>query len=871
MIHNRFLSFCTIISVFSCFTLGSCSDDVEIVSEGDEYATVTFDADLDAGIESRAISDGLSVNKIDVLVFDGQELVQRIPDQAFNPAGGNNLKLRLLSNRTYSVIFWAYNSSNNSCAYTLSDAGEVSVDYDNYAIIDNFSNIEQLDAFYAKESVTISGNNSSQNVTLTRPFAQVNFADNATKPVNGTHSCEITYTSLPNKFSLLSGTATGSVDNVKFTFNRFTDEELTVGVTAYYYVASNYIFVPQDGKVSATCVLKDGNTEITNKTVNDIVVAANKRTNICGTIVQAPEDKWDGTVSLPLSTDEQSRYIISSTANLAWLAQNGTTLEPNRTFVITKDLDMNNKSLQTVKLPVGSTVEGGEHTVKNLNINGGGLFGDVTNLTVKNLTVDGLTMIGAATHVGALVNTLKGTGAFTGVAVKNAVVSTTNGAAGGFVGYVVRKSEKDRTETLALTFSNSTIASTTIAGSKSEGKFVGLLSGYDNAETVSFDATCTVADNVTIADFASPYREGNEGFWLAETDYSKYNGWLGDETYNRGTVNYGGSRFIPCWDGSKTVEPLTDNGAKLIYSAFDLAKLQGGNVGTIKLMENVDMEYDLDGASKAGVRMNIFTPLNTLTKLEGNYKTIYNISIRDNHYGGFVKSESCASTFENVTFDGADIRVTHEESSGDAYVGTLRGYAYAKTIINNVNVKNCYLYGVNKMGGLCGGIFADLECSNNSVSSCYFENYNSGVTDNLGFLSNGEIGGLIGFIAGNSTIENCKTSANTFYCLGVDDNILTAGRHINGFIGDIRTPNAEVIRINSCSSVNNVFNTENGRRAQDVYTYSENIGSFFKPNYVSKTLDLMGCCYYISLVVITDTKGTLYVDGDEYKVVMNKS
>jgi hypothetical protein len=112
--------------------------------------------------------------------------------------------------------------------------------------------------------------------------------------------------------------------------------------------------------------------------------------------------------------------------------------------------------------------------------------------------------------------------------------------------------------------------------------------------------------------------------------------------------------------------------------------------------------------------------------------------------------------------------VTHG-SEGDAYVGTLRGFAYANTTIENVHVRNGYLYGVNKMGGLCGGIFSTVTCSNSSVQNYHFENYDSEVVSG-GFKANGEIGGLIGFIQVNdastvNTISNCYVKENSFNCV----------------------------------------------------------------------------------------------------------
>ncbi len=344
---------------------------------------------------------------------------------------------------------------------------------------------------------------------------------------------------------------------------------------------------------------------------------------------------------------------------------------------------------------------------------------------------------------------------------------------------------------------------TNVLGESATGHFVGLLRGYDPNEHLTFNSNCTLTLSATAAqanDFVSPYREGNEGAWLAANDYSKYDGWLGKEECYRGTVMLGGVRFIPCWDGTTKITPLTDGSTKLIYSAFDLASLQGAAAGSIKLMENVCMEYDLDGASKDGTRNHIFKSLSTLTKLDGNGKTIYNISIRDNYYGGFVKSESCASTFENVTFDGADIRVTHDASEGNAYVGTLRGFAYEATTINNVHVKNGYLYGVCKMGGLCGGIFSKITCTNSSVTNYDIENYDSKIVSD-GFKANGEIGGLIGYItmldaSTVNEISNCTVSDNNFNCVTYSATLWD--RSVAPFIGDIRTQEAGSVKINNC-------------------------------------------------------------------------
>lgn len=859
--------------------LAGCSDEgfEQTVGNGDA-ATITFRTRLDTDIKSRAISDGTTVDKLLVAVYEGETSPVETyrTECVLSDALTEGVELRLLSGHSYKVLFWAFDEDNT--AYTISDRGVITADYAGY-LNGGFAKMEQLDAFCAVSSVTVSGNK-AESIILTRPFAQLNFADNATQPVAGIHESEITFDNIALSFNPFTGKSVGEEVEKTFTFTDFTDETLESNGATYYYIATNYLFVPASGTVSATCRLKqaDNGTVITEHALPSIAIAANKRTNVLGTLVQQPEDVWDGITLTEPAIDSQNRYILDEASDLAWLAKNGNTLQQNRTFVVTKDLNMNNRALASVQLPQGSTVEGGGHTLRNIVVTDGGLFGDVTDFTLSNLTVDQITTTGATGHVGVLVNTLRGNGSFTSVSVKNAGVSTANGAAGSMVGYVVRKSEKDRSEALALSFKDCHIESTSVSGSASEGVFVGLLSGYDNGETVSFDADCS-ASAVTIADYKSPYSEGNEGKWLAANDYSKYNGWLGDETYCRGTVNYGGVRFIPCWDGVKNVTPLTDtDGTKLIYSAFDLAALQGGSHSAVTFKENVDlggvMSADPNDDTKGS---NRFTPISSISKLDGGNNTLYGLYIHvlNCDYwvgGGFILGISGTTVHKNLNFDGAQIIVTHRDTDDD---GGARAGTLLPTVENgnytasNIHARNGYVYSVNKTGGLFGYIAASqFIVSDCSVDSYTFKNYNSGKKDKFGFFANGEIGGMFGFIIANSEISNCNVTNSSFNCEGVNNNPIAAGRHVNGFIGDIRTASGQTIKINKCATRGNSFPSE--YRTEDKYKYKSG-GSLVKPQYT--TIDIIGCCYYINLslgnIGIKDTQGKLYIDGIEYTVSKN--
>lgn len=868
--------------VFTVLSFSACSNDDYLQQTMGENVSVTFRPTLNGELNTRSIGDATGIDRLTVAVYEGSQTLSKKFSftEDWDIAQRNGITLTLIEGHSYKILFWAEDSENS--AYNLTNDGKITVDYGDY-INGGFTKMEEMDTFCGTSSITVGEQkNESKQIKLYRPLAQINFADNTTMPISGTHKAIVTYYGLPTSFNPFTGEIEMSENDITFTFEDFPVETLSANVNGsentYYYISSNYVFAPQVGTIAtikATLDLQnvDG-TSIKEVELDDITIEQNKKTNILGSIVQQQEtwSIWDGTIptSSTITTDDQNRYIIDEADDVAWLSvkENAQSLATNSIFVMTADVDMNNGSgLAAIQLPSGSTLDGDGHTIKGLHLDNA-LFGDVTDITIKNLNIEETIVANTSanvTHVGVLVNTLNGSNTFSNIHIKSSSVSTQNGAAGGIVGYISRKEPNNREETLTVTFDNCHITETTINGTQSEGHFVGLLRGYDNGEILQFNNNCTLtlSQTATVADgFVSPYREGNEGAWLASNDYTKYNGWLGDEECYRGTVMYGDNRFIPCWDGTTNdIVPLKDGTTYLIYSAFDLAYLQGKAAGNVKMMENVCMEYDLDGASKNGARNHIFKALSTLTKLEGNGKTIYNISIRDNYYGGFVKSESCATTFENVTFDGADIRVTHA-SEGDAYVGTLRGFAYAATTINNVHVKNGYLYGVNKMGGLCGGVFSKITCSNSSVQDYKFENYDSKIVD-AGFKANGEIGGLIGYItvldaSTLNEISNCSVSNNAFSC--VTYSAAAWDRSVAPFIGDIRTQQAGRVYIKNCNiqGTNTYNNAETGKAASFDQHKKKTGGSFWKPTYTYYSL--VGQCY---AVIFIDTQGKVYIDNTQ--------
>ncbi|MBR5476265.1 MAG: hypothetical protein IKV17_05540 [Bacteroidaceae bacterium] len=877
-----------IILSFVVLALFACTNENELLQGDGKEITVTYHPVIET---TRAIGDASGIDQLVVGVYEnGSKKYTTTTD--WTTAQSNGISIVLIEGRQYNIIFWAQNSSNT--AYTLTDDGKISVNYEDY-LNGGFAKMEEMDAFYAVSNVSVGSSNAEADVILTRPFAQLNFADNTTQPVIGEHVAVLTLSDIATEFDPINGTITTASEDKTFTFSDFPNEPLSVDGNTYYYITNNYLFTPVGTTASINATLdlqKADGSSIKQIELQGVILEKNKKTNVLGAIVQQPEtwSVWDGTSSDAPTIDTENRYVIKSAANVAWLAKNANTLSAG-TFVLTTDIDMNKIAVGSIALPAGSTVDGGEHIIKGLNLSGA-LFGNATSLTVKDLAIEDVTISGASSHVGTLVNTLKGSSSFTNVSVTKSSVVTTNGAAGGMVGYIERNSAKDRNETLNVTFTGCKLNGVTVNGSASEGKFVGLLSGYDNNESLTFDAECEATD-VSVADYASTYTKANNSEWAGTID-TKYNGWLGAETYRRAKVTFGGVRMAPRWDGTTATakaDLLLYNGESNkyeVYSPFDLAGVRKATASpaALYLMENVDMfGQGVDGEyfvhsnfTKSAFNStddNKFNAFSSIALLEGNNNGIYNLALNSqgsDRYA-FILSGNNGDIHRNTSFHncctvvphivGTDDGQTVDKSYGATVVLSVGGATYT---MDNVHAYGCKVFALQKTAILAGRLVSTTKATINncSVNNCYIENYKCQEHKELfeesivsaEFYSYGEIGALTGFINYNATITNCSVNNTEINAYGQSDqkgniaNFIKAGiipgRHINQFIGDIRSKEGYTVSVSDCSVSGNSY-------GQDSHSHSK-----------GTSISVIGEAYCLGAKIIFigqkgDKKGTVKV------------
>lgn len=828
------LAFTALLLVTSC----AIDEMWEGMDTQDEEKVLTFKPKFeDFEAVTKAIGDASKVDKLLVHVYEYEgDNLKSYEFDIRDRAVIEDVSIPFFYGKKYKVYFWAYSSSND--AYTIAGGGlknGVTVNYPESTDQLTYESLEYLDAFYSVKDIDLSNTNKDvADVKLTRPFAQVNLAANS-QQLKDANATAVSF-----KIKVASKYIPGGevLESVEYTFtfscdNNFQDNA-PIDESGNLYLGTMYIPVSGDNKITAEVTLTDkmGNKLKYSSDV-EIPLVSNNRTNLVFEGVKPAwnDDKCNDSSDVPSDVVGDWIHITTPEELAALLIFGGS---DGAKYHICNDLDLTGMP-STTKEKINGTVVFNNITVDAFKTAGDGccsvknikgvkaFLGSASGITVQNLVIDGFEISGN-THVGVLVNTLSGENTFENVTIQNSSATTTTGAAGGMVGYIVRASEKDRAETLSVTIDGCKVNNTSASGTLAEGKFVGLLSGYDNGEQLVF-TSCTT-ENASVTDWTSPYIEGNEGAWLASNDYSSYNGWLGDEVYYRGKVYFGGTddaenRFCPKWDGEKSVDPLVESNIKLIYSAFDVAKLQKTGHSAVTFKTNVDL-----GGYK-------FDPIYSITNLDGENNTIYNLKVDMVHDGtgaAFIQSAYGTTTHKDIIFVGADIKNVHnpnipapnygntnDDGAGNAYAGTLVSHSGGTYTVTNVHVKNGKVYAVCKMGGLVGYVGGNLNMSSCSVDQYLVENYEPGIPnyytlpsvymdiylqqfqDNtwtnaalalLGihkipeygrvnmlqwWYTQGEAGGLIGFVKSpKAVIDGCSVTNTTINCTGQPDKPVVA-------------------------------------------------------------------------------------------------
>ena len=417
----------TLAGIAALIFAASCQKETGI--EAGKNGNVTFTVTL-PGIETKAISDGLSATKLDFAIYDGEgNYLQALTESAtVSDFSGKKatVTVQVIQDLSYQFVFFAH--ADGDGIYTFAPADKkLSVAY-------KAANDDKADCFYAATDVILVTGPLQKSVTLYRPLAQINVGSTASDIAAAELSnidvdalkSKLTVKDVFNTMDLLTGEASGETD-AEFTLAAKPTETLTVNGNDYGWIAMAYVLADAKQVSDVELDAQTNNTATDeliqlHREIANVPVQRNHRTNILGNIfsqtatfnIEIDSDfdardfnviipAWDGVTRTEV-TPSGNVYIITNGDELAWVAK--ATAEGNnfsgKTVKLAADINLGGHEW----MPIGSAISGGVafqgtfdgdgHTVSFFTIDGDesygpnylGLIGKAfTSPVIKNVTV----------------------------------------------------------------------------------------------------------------------------------------------------------------------------------------------------------------------------------------------------------------------------------------------------------------------------------------------------------------------------------------------------------------------------------------------------------------------------------------------------
>lgn len=734
MKKNLFMS---MLAIAGMLFATSCSQD-ELLNEpttGD-YVSTKFTIGTSDGIATRAtIGNGTKADKVACAVYDekGTELrdLYAIRDVVDMKA---TYEIRLAKGQKYRVAFFAYNSTAD--AYDVTDLTDIKVkDSQN-------SNIENRDAFTAYVDVDATVNTINEDVTLYRPFAQLNLGVDNTEWTDAVKAgvtvakSKIVVTNVYDQFSAYDNAivATAEPKTMTFAMNTIPTEELEVDVDRdgtiantekFKYLALNYLLVGDAGTEKSLTdvefVWENSDASKTNNPTThfkNIPVQRNYRTNIIGKLltnpatfnividadfIDSPEDDyivsvWDGESATTPVADADGVYRISSAEELVGMMNDSKYPNCNnyQNVVLESDIDLGGNTISGFGDDSGffdGVFDGQGHSISNFKIDAtnrtyyAGLFNQVsqysgTNTVIKNLIVKNATVAGTS-QVGVIVGGMNGNTIVENCKVYNSTVKAVK-KVGSVVGYTAGGTVKDNyAENCVIEYSE---------------KEASEILGYENTgSTVSGNTFNNITFVVSATALATELTPDANGVITLTRDYTVTGDWT--SLALSGTVTIEGNNHTikginqPLVAGTGGIN-ITVNDLTISESVIGIATVENG-LGTAAFISYIDhtgkasftnchlFESKVTGNERAAA---------LLAFSEASEVSIKNCSVVKCELtsvggaAGLVAYTHSTTTVENSKVENTIVEATEDRTSKTALAGAVIGTVNANTTFTNVTV-----------------------------------------------------------------------------------------------------------------------------------------------------------------------------------------
>lgn len=528
----------SLIAIGATLFATSCVNELDESVKG-KVGQVTFTVDAPE-LATRTYGDGANATHLMYAVYDetakgdadgvapivgGVSLMEVGTEVEINAEGKAVVVLDLIDGNSYSVLFWAVNEN-----YKEEATRAFTINWESKTMTMKqtiVGNTEAYDSFYAHvDTFTIDGAN-TQSITLTRPFAQLNYGSNdfvVAEDLNFVAATsEVTIMNAPTVLNCDSGTVSSPADvDIIYSANAIPTGDFFVDSASNKFLAMNYVLV--DGKQLFDTNLKvvAVNGKLIENNYNSVPLQRNYRTNVYGSLLTngadfdvtieeqftTPDENvsiWDGeSMTVPTLDVQTNTYDIDSASDLAWLAAivNGTYTETRAndkfesqgyTFKLSTNVNLGGHEWTPIGIGnnrFSGVFDGNGKHINNFKItkrHGGkeqaALIANVAGTTVvKDLTIINASVEypedGGDFYAAALIGTAYGNVVIENVEVKNSHISGNNKVAGVLAHDGVVSSLKMKN----VVVKNTTIESLNLADGGNVGGLIGLFQGVAKGE-----------------------------------------------------------------------------------------------------------------------------------------------------------------------------------------------------------------------------------------------------------------------------------------------------------------------------------------------------------------------------------------------------
>lgn len=799
MKKNLFMS---MLAIAGMLFATSCSQD-ELLNEpttGD-YVSAKFTIGTSDGIATRAtIGNGTKADKVACAVYDedGTELreLYKVVDVEDMKA---TYEIRLAKGQKYRVAFFAYNSEAD--AYDVQYLTNIKVKESQN------SNIENRDAFTAYVDVDATVNTINEDVTLYRPFAQLNLGVDDTEWTDAVKAgvtvtkSKIVVTNVYDQFSAYDNAivATAEPKTMTFAMNTIPTEELEVDVDRdgtiantekFKYLALNYLLVGDAGTEKSLTdvefVWENSDASKTNNPTThfkNIPVQRNYRTNIIGKLLTNPatfnividaefqkpdyivDAPWDGTSVKEPEKDTDGAYVVKTAAEWIWLANNTAWAEGQSVsnIKLANSLDFGGAEIGAITF-IG-TFDGQGNSIRNAvltdndtdaraNKPGAGVFGDRTGGTIKNLNLYNVVAdVNAASDgwVGAIVSAAQNDAQYLYLENVHVYSSDLKGvmSVGGIAGNIMSGAKLTLTN---CSVNDTKVGNNLVADKTENGHVAGLVGRVNGTLTINENVSL---NNVDVTGYYSEKRKEASIDAVAATNVKDNLGTItGTATTNNVTVSK-----IPTTTSAGNATIASASG----MFAFANSVNAGGNNYSGKTV-TLAADIDLDNQDWEPIGQTGETQFNGT--FDGGTYTISNLSINskdqsdESHYASGLFGWTEVGTLKNITIKGAKVEGGH-------LCAAVIGYVSGSVKVESCKVSN-----------------AEINCAEQSTDD----------TDPEG----DKAACIVGQVGGGPNVDGYITVSNC----SAENSVVKAGRDAGQIVGAATSGNDKYVDVNSCSATN---------------------------------------------------------------------